>query len=429
MKSLVLGLSAFEIFFYGLWSAALMLVLSQTVTFLAAPAEETSGASQPGSPNGSQPGSPNGSRRKKSAEEKLAAKTSKARQRPVEPESPRQVGMEAGNDDHFETTSLGSDDDDGGGGGGDFNEDSASSSAQNADVLQVAMTGADANGDGNPKVSVARTKLAVPLRGRSQSSYNSIDIPVTMVARRKGSADEISPDSLGSGGTFRPGALTVNGSSSALNALGTATVSQGSGEKDLSEPIEIDPKLILKKGRLFKLSLRKSLTGGKDPQWKPRDFVLSGFYLSYLDSMKRRNEFDIRGCLLETMLAHKCGGLTVDLHAMSISSTGSNRRLVLGASSEAYRDEWVQCIEEHLLKINRLEDQLDGFMEEAHYKGVPTPLEQLLLNPAPLGRRKRTDTASEAINLVAQAEIERMRASSGSGARGDDSPQFKQGAK
>jgi hypothetical protein len=184
--------------------------------------------------------------------------------------------------------------------------------------------------------------------------------------------------------------------------------------------VDIDPKVVVIKGRLFKLSLRKSLTGveKKSPVWKQRDFVLSGYYLSYLDSMKRRNEFDLRGCELSTMLAHKCGGLNVDLHAMTISSLNGNRHIVLGASSEAYRDQWADSLEAHLSKINRQEDLLDGEMEEARYKGVPTPLEQALLNPPPLGRRTRADTARDAISSLALAEIERMRDRQGSNASG-----------
>ena len=304
---------------------------------------------------------------------------------------------------------------------------------------------------GPPATTLPRTKLVIPLRGRSQSSYNNIDIPVTII-RRKSSMDDIQGSDLApsSGTSLRSSAGGDSKMTASEAVWGTdnsgvwfdapmerrGTVSSADGSPSQTQPLSpeylaaleavasvpIDPKLVIKRGCLFKLSLKKSLASipRKAPEWKQREFVLSGFYLSYQDSMKRRNEFDLRGCQVLVMLAHKSpsSGLNVDMHAITISSIDGSRTMVLAGSSEAHRDEWAQCLEDHLFRINRQEEELDGEMEENRYKGIPTPLEQLLLNP-PL--RKRTDTASEAIHSVAQAEFERMRPRNGSSAS-QDSP-------
>lgn len=290
-------------------------------------------------------------------------------------------------------------------------EDLDPSSTQSLEFLQNAMLEPVPHPQGrllspsqqNQKSQIAgngRTTMVIPLRGRSQSSYSNFDISAT-VTRRKGSADDIIVNSS-TGLSIR----SSDFDGTAPNSL-TPTLSLSQSQQ-LGQSIfaNMDHKQVIKKGRLFKLGLSKRLTGEKSPVWKQRDFVLSGYYLSYLDSMKRRNEFDLRGCSVTCMIAHKGSGLSVDLHAMSISSFNGNRRIVLGGSSEVHRDEWVECIEQQLHKISLVEEELDGEVEEARFKGIPSPLEQILLNPPPPTQRKRT--ASSAINLLALTEIDKL---------------------
>lgn len=275
-----------------------------------------------------------------------------------------------------------------------------------------------------------RTTMAIPLRGRSQSSYSHYDISTT-VTRRKGSADEIFVDNPASFPTYSSVAGGgAGGGGEGEGDIGSifASVPNPPPSSPLIEGVsraarlglDINHKEIVKKGRLLKLglSLSKKLTGEKTPVWKQRDFVLSGYYLSYLDSMKRRNEFDLRGCNVTCMIAHKgSGGLQTDLYAMSISSVNGHRHIVLGGSSEAHRDEWAACIEQQLIKIGIVEEENGGEVEEARYKGIPSPLEQILLNP-PLPSRKRTVSSAKSI-------LEEVRERGTSGASNTDSPPLK----
>lgn len=178
--------------------------------------------------------------------------------------------------------------------------------------------------------------MSIPLRGRSQSSYSNFDISAT-VTRRKGSADDIVELHL-----HRELGSPSLAPEPAAPAEQRAYVSEGAHV--------IDPREVVKKGRLFKLGMSKKLAGDKMPVWKQRDFILSGYYLSYLDSMKRRNEFDLRGCSVTSLIVHKGQwGLSMDLHALTINTDNNSRHIVLGGSSEEHRDEWVACLELQLV--------------------------------------------------------------------------------
>ena len=314
-------------------------------------------------------------------------------------------------------------------------EEAGASSSPTVTLSKSISTASMTSLGNNNNATTNRTTMAIPLRGRSQSSYSHYDISTT-VTRRKGSADEIFVDNPSSFPAF---------SAVAGGASGGVANGGGEGEGDLgsifasvpnpplSSPLidgvsraarlglDINHKEIVKKGRLLKLglSLSKKLTGEKTPVWKQRDFVLSGYYLSYLDSMKRRNEFDLRGCNVTCMIAHKgSGGLKTDLYAMSISSVNGHRHIVLGGSSEAHRDEWAACIEQQLIKIGIVEEENGGEVEEARYKGVPSPLEQILLNPPLPSQRKRTVSMAKSI-------LEEVRERGTSGASNTDSPPLK----
>ena len=189
-----------------------------------------------------------------------------------------------------------------------------------------------------------RANMSIPLRGRSQSSYSTFDISAT-VTRRKGSADDI-----------------VELIPRPQRDVGSPVLSpESTGPPDPSQRANMgesahvmDPREVVKKGRLFKLSISKKLGGDKTPVWKQRDFVLSGYYLSYLDSMKRRNEFDLRGCTVTSLIVHKGPGLSMDLYAITINTANNSRHIVLGGSSEEHRDEWVRCLEAQLVRQTAL---------------------------------------------------------------------------
>ena len=56
-----------------------------------------------------------------------------------------------------------------------------------------------------------------------------------------------------------------------------------------------------------------------------------------------------------------------------------DRSLLLGASTEAYRDEWVETLKVQQKLLEEIEEELSGEEDNYLYKGLPSPAEQALL--------------------------------------------------
>lgn len=150
---------------------------------------------------------------------------------------------------------------------------------------------------------------------------------------------------------------------------------------------------VVKKGPLFKLSCKNK--NDKDASWKRREFTLAGYYISYNDAMRRRLDFDLRGADITAIKVKGLGRL--ELFSISLHNHIQNKRLILGGSSEEHRDEWLSAILSHSEDIKRVCLEHDGEEEETNSKGLPTPLEQLLMNPPGPAQRSRVRSLSHSI--------------------------------
>lgn len=140
-------------------------------------------------------------------------------------------------------------------------------------------------------------------------------------------------------------------------------------------------KSLVKKGRLFTLGGRKPME--KPPKVKLRNFTLSGYRLSYVDSYGLRKDFDIRDCTLEkkTVIGTRGAVEGQTLFAILLNCDMYDRSLLLGASTEAYRDEWAETLTNQQKLLEEIEEELSGEEDNYHYKGLPSPAEQSLLLP------------------------------------------------
>lgn len=140
-----------------------------------------------------------------------------------------------------------------------------------------------------------------------------------------------------------------------------------------------ESKSLVKKGRLFTLGGRKPLE--KPPKVKLRLFNLAGYRLSYVDSYGLRKDFDIRDCTIEikTVIGTRGAVEGQTLFAILLNCDMYDRSLLLGASTEAYRDEWVETLKEQQKLLEEIEEELSGEEDNYLYKGLPSPAEQALL--------------------------------------------------
>ena len=144
--------------------------------------------------------------------------------------------------------------------------------------------------------------------------------------------------------------------------------------------------VFVKKGRLFTLGGKKPME--KPPKVKLRQFYLAGYRLSYVDSYGVRKDFDIRGCEIEIKTVIGTRGVVEGqtLYSILMDCPTNFRSLLLGASTEAYRDEWVTTLRNQQELLAEIEEELSGEEDNYQYKGLPSPAEQALLM-APLHPR------------------------------------------
>lgn len=174
----------------------------------------------------------------------------------------------------------------------------------------------------------------------------------------------------------------------------------------------------VKKGRMFTLGGRKPLE--KPPKVKLRQFNLAGYRLSYVDSYGMRKDFDIRDCNITTKTVMGTRGAVEGqtLYAILLNCDAYDRSLLLGASTEAYRDEWVIALQDQQKLLAQIEEELSGEEDNYHYKGMPSPAEQSLLL-APLHPRIKevlTD-ADQAVRRRLYSDNEEVGVISGPGGR------------
>ena len=97
--------------------------------------------------------------------------------------------------------------------------------------------------------------------------------------------------------------------------------------------------------------------------------------------MGTRREFDIRHSQIERTVVRATSGIGDGQEFYSISLRAPGRYLLLGASTEAYRDEWYEFLQDQVELIKQEHDETGGEYEEYRHKGVPTAAEQALLDP------------------------------------------------
>ena len=136
-------------------------------------------------------------------------------------------------------------------------------------------------------------------------------------------------------------------------------------------------KYAVKKGRLFTLGGQRLME--KAPKVKLRLFTLSRYNMWYIDSYGVKKEFDIRNCEFETMEVRGTRGIADGHTFFAILMKAAGRSLLLGASTSAYRDEWVTALRKQQEVIREEEEELSGEEDVYGYKGLPSPAEQSLL--------------------------------------------------
>ena len=99
----------------------------------------------------------------------------------------------------------------------------------------------------------------------------------------------------------------------------------------------------------------------------------------YIDSYGLKKEYDIRDSDLETLEVRGTRGIGDGHVFFAILLSGEGRSLLLGASSEAYRDEWAEALRAQQAVIIEEEEELSGEEDVYGYKGLPSPAEQSLL--------------------------------------------------
>jgi hypothetical protein len=178
-------------------------------------------------------------------------------------------------------------------------------------------------------------------------------------------------------------------------------------------------RVVVKTGRLFTLGGHRLLE--RAPRVKLRNFTLSRYHLWYTDSYGVKKDFDIRHCDIESKIVVGTRGVTEGQTLYAILLAASDCSLLLGASTEAYRDEWVDALTMQQKLLSELEEELSGEEDNYHYKGLPSPAEQALMNP-PLHPRIQavitdTQTAMRRRLYSDQDEVEINPSKAGGGRR------------
>ena len=148
-------------------------------------------------------------------------------------------------------------------------------------------------------------------------------------------------------------------------------LSAGTGD-DLHEM-----KHVVKKGKLFTLGGHSLMQ--KAPTVKLRVFTLSRYNMWYVDSYGLKKQYDIRSSSIETLEVRGTRGIGDGHVFFAILMSGEGRSLLLGASSLAYRDEWVEALRKQQEVLLEEEEELSGEEDVYIYKGLPSPAEQSLL--------------------------------------------------
>ena len=116
----------------------------------------------------------------------------------------------------------------------------------------------------------------------------------------------------------------------------------------------------------------------KAPNVKLRVFTLSRYNMWYIDSYGLKKQYDIRDSTIETLEVRGTRGIADGHIFFAILLSGEGKSLLLGASTEAYRDEWVVALRKQQAEILEEEEKLSGEEDAYSYKGLP----RLLNNPS-----------------------------------------------
>jgi hypothetical protein len=141
----------------------------------------------------------------------------------------------------------------------------------------------------------------------------------------------------------------------------------------------IDSTEVLKTGRLVTLGARKR--DERSPTVKERDLFLAGHYIYYFDMYGARREFHLREAKIGKHTVRATSGQFDGQEFFAIGIEQSSQLLMLGAFSEAYRDEWFDALHGHVELIRKEEVENDGEEEESRRRGLWTASEMRALNP------------------------------------------------
>ena len=149
---------------------------------------------------------------------------------------------------------------------------------------------------------------------------------------------------------------------------------------DFENTKSIDQKASVKKGLLITLGGKKMME--KSPTVKQRMFFLRGYYLSYTDSYGMKKELDLRWCQLSKHQVTGTSGVGDGQSFFAISFEANGGNLLLGASSQSYRDEWYDTLTSQIERIRMEDIDAEGEHDETRFRGIASHAEASLLAPS-----------------------------------------------